>query len=406
MESPGSTLTAPVPKPAVQASTPQETNPAQVGMSKESKLQALKEITQAGSTATSQETGTPESQEAATKVETPAAPKDPIEAMLDEVLPAETGSEGWIDKVTHGGVEKPVIEALEDAKFMVPYRKGEREINGIGELYKLAAMGLSSTENNTKAKQVVAETQKIFSDFEKQKPSLISKGVKEVVEKRFQQGLSAIQSGYLPNGVPIKDVETQRRAVADLQALQAWVLGEEAKASAPASTANGNLNAEELKEQIRKELAAEFEGKQQQQTREATYQKLAQETTEMVGEVTKPFAQKFLKSDGKTVNDRQFRAFVNETQLTAANYADRVSYKFPEGMPYNIRKAILQRAAKDTLADFVQESKPAAKPIEPGLKSGSGMTPQVPVKKDEKPVAGPKQKPFTPGWFRLQRSKA
>lgn len=357
-------------------------------------------------------TGAVENQTGDQTQQTNATPKDPIEAELDKLLPS---NDDLVDAdfskimVEVNGAKAPLDKVLADAPFTLTYKGEEKTVTGIDNLIKLAQMGFASTERNTQAKQVIQDADKILKSFEAEKPSLIKKGTVEAINARFTELHQGILNGVFPNGQRIPTVQAQSAAVADLNTLKGWVLGGNLNTTTPNPSASTgqSMSAEEMRKQIQEEMDQRFEEQTQKQKLAEQGNRAAQATQKLFGDVIEPFAQKFLKADGKTVNQRLFDNFQKDTQLTAAKMAESLAINYPKGFSPEIQRAIIKRAAAEVYKDYgLSAPSPANDKKDPGappLKTGSGsVAPKSPSKAD----ANKKNSKWgTPDWFKAKRQK-
>lgn len=282
----------------------------------------------------------------------------------------------FVQTVKIGEKEVPVDDLLSDVKFEIPVGDETFEFTGTEELKKYAGIGIHAAQRIRQAKDVIEEANQVVQESEAKVAQLQASVAKMADEKATQildQLFISIQKGINPTtGEPISDAAL--KGAMDRSVRLAKHFHEEAAGAKPK---------ESVEDQIKKALDERFS----KQELAARNQRVMESAKTIFQKATEPYAQKFLKGDGKTVNSKAFNYFRNEVANEAARLVQGRKISAAEG------ERVMAQAVKNVLPDFEEFfAKPAKvdqtkKPVPIVKASGGTLRKPIPTGAG-KPVQG------------------
>lgn len=275
-----------------------------------------------------------------TKAEPVAEPEAEVPAIEgEETEPTEDSSQTdqFVQTVKVGEKEVPVEEVFKDAKFTIPVGDEDFEFTGIDEVMKFAGMGIHAAQKNEKAKQVIAEANQAITEMEarvKTVETSISKAVNEGVVKTLDELFASVQKGMNPNtGQPLNktDQGVMENAIRTAKGLH--------ENHAPKADAKSP-------EDIQKLIDDAVDKRLQASQSEARNNQIMATAQDIFTKAVEPYAQKFLRSDGKTVNQRVYDSFKENVSVEAARLVQGKKISAEQG------KRVMEQAVKNVLPDY------------------------------------------------------
>lgn len=262
-----------------------------------------------------------------------------------------------------GGKEVRVEDLARKAKYYVPVGDDDHELT-YDQLIAHAGRGIQSAQLNQRMKQAMAEADKTVGEVRKELEETKAR-IGESVQGELSRLLESVVKNIDPStGKPFGSEQEKGDAETLLRGMQSL------------HAKGGKKEPEVQPVDVKKEVAEALKAERERMAKEQ-----AQTTAKGIWEdATRPYMQKFLKADGKTVNKTAFGLFQN----AVAEEAGRLAEVSGKRLDLNSGKEIMAQAIKNMIPMFRTSEKKTEvvekqEPV-PLVKPTGGSAPYSPAK--------------------------